>query len=395
MRWVNVQEIYADGKHNAWPDICRWRNRYYVTFNSGGVGHSNGHSICLLSSTDGERWEKVLERPSMEWTISTDATRGALCPKLLPTNDRLIVMFYYYAPGEANVSDEQKQHLKGRWLELNGSEQSFERWIGHHNVSFRTGLTFTEDGRTFSPPQPLFDPSWRVWRPHTFDGRHYVIGFRCHGQSWRISPELERMIPVADSIEMFESASLFASEDGIQWSQVNNIGVDDNDEPDFDFTTEGRILAVSRTGASLSADRPAMAYVSNPPYADWQRLTLSAPLHSPAVRRANDQWVVAGRALVPGSERPARFAPDTAFDAYGPTRLWLLDEQTGELTEGTTLPSWGDSAYPGIEVTDEGDLLVVYYSCSETIDDNLLMGPGPLPGKYAPTSIYLARVVME
>ena len=31
------------------------------TFNSGGVGHANGHSICLLSSTDGERWEKVIE----------------------------------------------------------------------------------------------------------------------------------------------------------------------------------------------------------------------------------------------------------------------------------------------------------------------------------------------
>ena len=84
------------------------------------------------------------------------------------------------------------------------------------------------------------------------------------------------MIPVADSIEMFESASLFASEDGIQWSQVSDIGVDDNDEPDFDFTTEGRILAVSRTGASLSADRPAMAYLSDPPYTDWQRLTLNA-----------------------------------------------------------------------------------------------------------------------
>ena len=106
------------------------------------------------------------------------------------------------------------------------------------------------------------------------------------------------MIPVADSIEMFESASLFTSEDGLQWLHVSGIGVDDSDEPDFDFTTEGRILAVSRTGASLSADRPAMAYVSNPPYADWRRLTLNAPLNSPAVRRVGDQWVVAGRALV-------------------------------------------------------------------------------------------------
>ena len=209
-------------------------------------------------------------------------------------------MFYYYAPGETDVSDEQKRHLKGRWLELNGSEQSFDRWIGHHEVSFRTALTFTEDGHTFSPPQPLFDPSWRVWRPHTFDGRHYVIGFRCHGQSWQISPELERMIPVADSTEMFESASLFASEDGLQWSHVSDIGIDDNDEPDFDFTTEGRILAVSRTGASLSADRPAMAYLSDPPYTDWQRLTLSAPLHSPAVRRVGESMGGCWPCLGPG-----------------------------------------------------------------------------------------------
>ena len=73
-----------------------------------------------------------------------------------------------------------------------------------------------------------------------------------------------------------------------------------------------------------------------------------------------------------------------------PPACGLLDDRSGELTEGVTLPSWGDSAYPGIEVTAEGDLLVVYYSCSQTIDANLLMGPGPLPGKYAPTSIYLA-----
>ena len=138
-----------------------------------------------------------------------------------------------------------------------------------------------------------------------------------------------------------------------------------------------------------------MAYVSDPLYTDSRRLTLSAPMNSPAVRRVGDRWVVAGHALVPGSERSARFAPDTVFDAYSPTRLWLLDDQGGELTKGATLLIWGDSAYPGIEVTDEGDLLVAYYSCSQTIDANLLMGPGPLPGKYAPTSIYLARVVMR
>ena len=54
-----------------------------------------------------------------------------------------------------------------------------------------------------------------------------------------------------------------------------------------------------------------------------------------------------------------------------------------------------DCAYPGIETSPDGDLFVVYYSCSQTIDENLRMGPGPLPGKYSPCSIYLARVVMD
>lgn len=111
----------------------------------------------------------------------------------------------------------------------------------------------------------MLDPGWRVWRPHSFGGSHYVVGYRCHGQFWSITPELAEMIPVADSIEMYESASLFSSQDGLTWHKVSDIGVDDNDEPDLDFTDEGRILVVSRTGASLDPERPAMAYLSDPP----------------------------------------------------------------------------------------------------------------------------------
>ena len=81
------------------------------------------------------------------------------------------------------------------------------------------------------------------------------------------------------------------------------------------------MLAVSRTGASLSAERPAMAYVSDPPLHRLAKIDPERPAELSRSRRVGDRWVVAGRALVPGSERPARFAPDTAFDAYGPTRF--------------------------------------------------------------------------
>ena len=393
MRWINVQEIHADGKHNAWPDICRWRGKYYVTFNSGGKGHANGHSICVLSSDDGQSWQKVIETPAAQWTLSNDPQRGALCPKLLPTEERLVLLYYYYDDPDTDASDYDINRLKQQWFDLDGSQENFDRWIKHHDTSFRTALSFTEDGQTFSPPQPLFEPGYRVWRPHTFGGRHYVIGFQCHGQSWSITPQLQQMIPVADKVEMFESATFFASDDGLEWEKVADIGVDDTDEPDFDFTDRGRALAVSRTGASMQ--QPAMAYLSDPPYTQWNSLELSAPLCSPAVRRVGDQWVVAGRGLYPNFKMPAQHAPDRAFDVWAPTKIWLLNDKSGELVEGATLPSWGDSAYPGIEVTPGGELLVVYYSCSQTIDVNLVMGPGPVPGKYAPASIYLARVVMD
>ena len=69
------------------------------------------------------------------------------------------------------------------------------------------------------------------------------------------------------------------------------------------------MLVISRTGASLSAERPAMAYVSDMPYTNWQRLTLSAPLNSPAVRRVGES--VGGRRSCFGSglREAARICP--------------------------------------------------------------------------------------
>ena len=249
-RWVSVREVHGDGTHNAWPDICRWQGRYYVAFNSGGQNHGGGHGLTVLSSADGLNWETVLHKPAGEWGVLENTTRTTVCPKFLPLKDRLILVFYFYTAGDTNVSPQRKADLKRRWLGLKGSEESFERWVGHHSTSFRTGVSYSEDGRRFEDPEPLLDASWRVWRPQTFKGRHYIVGYRCHGQEWAFSPELESMIPEADTFEMFESASLFSSADGLSWAKVSDIAAEDNDETDFDFAPDGRILAVSRKGAS-------------------------------------------------------------------------------------------------------------------------------------------------
>ena len=182
-RWVSVREIRGDGTHNAWPDICRWRDRYYVAFNSGGQNHGGGHGLTVLSSADGLHWETVLHKPAGEWGVLENTTRTTVCPSFLPLEDRLILVFYFYTEGDMEVSPQRKADLKRRWLSLKGSEESFQRWVGHHNTSFRTGVSYSEDGRRFEEPEVLLDPSWRVWRPQTFKGRHYIIGYRGTGRS--------------------------------------------------------------------------------------------------------------------------------------------------------------------------------------------------------------------
>ena len=402
-RWTSVREIYADGGHNAWPDICRWRDRYYAVFNAGGQNHGGPHGLCLLSSPDGERWEQVLRTGPQDWGVLPDTTHPTICPKLLPTRDRLILVFYFYTPGKTQIDERHKATLHRRWPELKGTEESFQRWIGHHEVSYRTGITYSQDGRTFRNPKLLLDPGWRVWRPQTFRDRHYLIGYRCHGQSWTITPELEQMIPVADTIEMFESASLFSSSDGLDWSKVSDIAAEDNDETDFDFTAQGRLLAVSRKGASSklragakAGSRHAIAYVSEPPYQSWRRLPLPAMIQAPAVRRVGQDWIVSGRYIDGDNERPNLKYPDSPHSGHRfGTRMWVLNDQTGAVTQAVTLPSWGDCSYPGIVQTPEGDLLVAYYSHSITTDPHLHVGGGLWPGKLGPCSIYLARVAVE
>ena len=210
----------------------------------------------------------------------------------------------------------------------------------------------------------MLDPGWRVWRPQTFEGRHYIIGYRCHGQEWAFSPELEGMIPQADSIEMFESASLFSSGDGLGWSKVSDIAAEDNDETDFDFSPDGRILAVSRKGASSRlhpgarpGSRHAIAYLGHPPYRSWRRLPLDRMIQAPAVRWARDRWMVAGRYIDGETEQVHPHRADYPHKAqrYG-TRLWTLEDRTGALTQAVTLPSWGDCSYPGMIEDANGDL---------------------------------------
>jgi len=229
-----------------------------------------------------------------------------------------------------------------------------------------------------------------------------MVGFSGQAQQWQITSELTEMIPLADTtplgvkrgwgIELFRAASLFVSDDGLAWSKVSNIGNRDDGEPGLHFSPDGRALVVSRNGSGF---KHAIAYVGHPPYHHWRSIQLDQTIHQAAVIYHKNRWIVGGRYLDEATFEPNRFDPVNALQSPTGTRLWFLDDQTGELTVATTLPSWGDCGQSAFLPTPEGDLLVAYYSCSQTIDRNLAVGGGPHPGKYSPTSICLARVVIE
>ena len=405
MKWVSVQEIYAKGKHNAWPDLCRWRDQYYVVFAGHGEGHAEPHGVVMLSSPDGEHWETVFDEPQQHWKIHDDESWSAMTSFFLPTAERLYVVFWSRSnnPDWAKIPAGKERELKRQWLELGGNEQSFQRWTQAHGQLFRTGVTYTEDGKTWAKPQSLLPDGWWLWRPQTFGGRHYLVAYYNHAQQWEMTDELKQMVRPSSQIdpdhpksghlvEYFQSACLFVSDDAMNWTKVSDIAVDDNDETGLGFRSDGRALVVSRIDASPDY---AIGYVADPPYQQWKRFVLDEDIDQPAVLHHQGRWIVGGRYRdVKTWNRPNRFDPNRLEGRIG-TRLWFFNDETGELTEGTTLPSWGDCGQPALVPMPSGDLMAAYYSCSQMIDANQAVGGGPFPGKYSPASIYVARIMMK
>ena len=102
-----------------------------------------------------------------------------------------------------------------------------------------------------------------------------------------------------------------------------------------------------------------MLGVAKPPYKDWSWKDTKVQIGGPQlIQLADGRVVVAGRDYPGGAK----------------TQLWWLDLESGELTKIVSVPSGGDTSYPGL-VEKDGLLWMSYYSSHE--------------GK---TSIYLAKI---
>ena len=174
----------SDGKHNLTTDMILWRGNFYLVHASS-PWHIASHEskIVLWRSADALTW-----KPIAEFRMPGGDIRD---PKLAVIHDRL---FLYVL-----------------------------RNVGFVAEPSATAFTVSDDGVTWTPLEDCTPKGWLFWRPKTQDGKTWYVPayWNQHGKS-----------------------VLLKSTDGRSWTVVSQIHEGDhNDETDFEFMDDGRLLA--------------------------------------------------------------------------------------------------------------------------------------------------------
>lgn len=302
-----VRRIFHNGEHNAFTDLCRFRDQLYLTFRScpdGHMVHPTASVIILRSADEGKTWE-----PVHRFSVKDRDTRD---PHFLVFRDRLFVYTgtWWSGPTTIPVADyDMNEHL------------------GY--------AVHTSDGTTWSEPELLEGTfGLYIWRAATHDGKAYLCGRRKPG--FAIGPRGEG--------EKIQSL-LLESEDGLIWKKRAYFNEQAGDETAFLFEPDGSLLGIGRHGGGKNA----FLLRSHPPYQDWSREQLDRPIGGPLVAKWGEQVLVGGR------KTTKEQGPKTSL-------CWLVD---GALQEFAELPSAGDNSYPGFVTLAPERALVSWYSSHE------------------------------
>lgn len=297
---VSVEKVWDRAPHNAFTDITRLNDRWFLTFREGEKHVSADGAIRVLSSSDGERW--------YPWALLDYPVADLRDPKLT------------VAPG-------------GRLMLTAAGAMHPPSDIRH-----KTFVWYSGDGRDWSSAEVIGEPDYWLWRVSWRHGRAYGMGYQTGREESVIRP--------------------YMSLDGRRFQPLAPVALAEGspNETSILFNRDDTALCLVRRE---SGSRTAMLGRSRPPYRGWMWEDLGVRFGGPHMIRIPDGRIVAAGRLYDGKQR---------------TSLCWLDEEHNTLEEFLTLPSNGDSSYPGLVWHD--DLLwVSYYSSHE--------------GK---SSIYIAKV---
>ena len=303
---TNIRRVFHNGEHNAFTDLIRFRDRFYLTFRSCPDGHPvhPTSSIIVLESEDSQAW-----KPVHRFCVPKRDTRD---PHFLIFKDRLFI-------------------YTGTWYCGDSSPKVYEmnRHLGYAAMS--------ADGRTWSEPIMLEGTYGHyIWRAAAHNGTAYLCGRR-----------KREFIEAPRSDRSFVESAMLESDDGLIWRKRALFQTTQGNETAFLFEPDGSVLAVSR----LSGNN-ALLCRSKPPYSKWDRTDLHRYIGGPLLAKWGDRYLVGGRKTTDGQ------GPKTAL-------YWLVD---GKLHEFAELPSGGDNSYPGFVELSPTRGLVSWYSSHEKDD---------------------------
>jgi hypothetical protein len=167
------------------------------------------------------------------------------------------------------------------------------------------------------------------------------------------------------------SAHLVKSTDGINYEYVSSLEIETSPtEADVKFLDDGRMVIIIR-------GKKGEIGVSTAPYKKWEWNTLPVPLGGPElIVLKNGKLICATREYIENDARRTILAEVT------------LD---GGFKRLVTLPSSGDTSYPGMVIKD-GILYVTYYSSHE---GQTTIYTANREKKIGKTSIYLAKIWVD
>lgn len=261
---VSVEKIWDAGRHNAFTDLIRFRDRWFCVFREA-LDHVGGDGrIRVITSADGSQWQSA--------ALVAEEGIDLRDPKLSITPDgRLMIV----AGGSVYAGT---RTLMGR----------------------QPRVAFSSDGYQWtSPVRVLKEGEW-LWRVTWHEGRAYGVSYNTtagqpdSGNEWFVS--------------------LYASDDGVDWKLVAPLEVPERaNETTLRFLADGTLMALVRREKGNT-----MGWIgtSRPPYRQWKFNEIGHRLGGPNFIQLPDGSLWAGSRSYPGGAKTV-LARMTA-DSYEP-----------------------------------------------------------------------------
>jgi hypothetical protein len=300
LQMSNIKALVADGKHNAFPVLVSWKSAYWLAYRKAGA-HNGPGDIVILRSTDADNWSEARR---------VDFGSDDRNAQWLATPERL---FLYHA-----VTDGKR---------------------------YQAYVSFTDDGQTWSQPQPAYEPQFVFWKPLEHKGRFYA--------------NAHRKAEGRDAGKIRESR-LLSSTDGLKWETVVTVRKGNwESETTFYFGPNDHLYAFIRTKYS----KPGHIMESDPPYQQWTERPAGTHFSGHCVRTFRGMTYLFSRHYGPQSR----------------TSTMIYTFQDGKLTpycQSPLNPTNGDCSYAeAVELGEE--MLVCFYSSHEGAT-NIYLGRVPL-----------------